>query len=867
TGSIDSTLRFKQEALAASAISHPNIAHIHEFGEVEGRYYLTMEYVEGKTLRELIKEKAVDFQRALDITIQVGQALEAAHEAGVIHRDIKPENIMLRRDGYVKVLDFGLAKPIKGPRDRGDERRDSGSTLNTAPGMIMGTTAYMSPEQVRGDQVEPSTDIWSLAVVFYEMLAGRKPFEGRTASDISASILRHDPEMRFDQEIPADIVPIVRRALAKNASERYGMVKDFVRELERFKEDFHAGRRSAPLPANHLHANPLHANQLTGALNDSVTQNTERVSALTSTTQYFSHRPSLAILLLLILAVPATIWFVIARKRGSQIAPSWQSARITNTGRAINAAISPDGHFLAYALETAGQQGLFVRETKSAINNVQIVAPGALEFVGVAFSPDGNYLYYGVKPSEEVIASLYRVPALGGPPTKLLTDIDSAPTFSPDGRQLAFLRLSEDGSQEELRIANADGTAPQTVYTRRMPEFMSTQTQPAWSPDGKLIAIAGGIYEGGERHMRPFAFRLSDGAAVALTTKVWAEVAQTAWLSDGTGLIITGRSDESQDVKQLWNVTYPLGECTPLTHDYNDYYGVSRSNDSQTLITLALGRTANLWLTSTRNEAQSQQISFGADDGYGLSWTPDDRIVYSSNAGGNPDIWIMNSDGGGRRQLTDNEHADSDPAVSPDGHLIVFTSTRTGGRHLWLMDIDGRNQRQLTNGTGELTPAFAFDGKSVWYYSFNAGLGSLWQIPIDSGQPSVAATGVPRFPAASPDGKWIAFAYRAEGSTENKIAVAPAATPKSPSRIFDPVKGARSPGPIRWTRDSQALTYIVQKQGVGNLWMQPLDSGPARSVTKFAEDRVYAFDWARDGEHLVCARGSAAGYVVMLTRK
>jgi Tol biopolymer transport system component len=340
-----------------------------------------------------------------------------------------------------------------------------------------------------------------------------------------------------------------------------------------------------------------------------------------------------------------------------------------------------------------------------------------------------------------------------------------------------------------------------------------------------------------------------------------------AWLSDGTGLIVTGRSDESQDVKQLWSVSYPGGESTPLTHDYNDYYGVSRTNDSRKLITLALGRTANLWLTSIKNDAQSQQISFGGDDGYGVSWTPNGRVVYSSNAGGNPDIWIMNNDGGDRRQLTDDEHADSDPVVSPDGLSIVFTSTRTGGRHLWIMDIDGRNQRQLTNGTGELTPAFAADGRSVWYYSFNAGMGSLWQIPIDSGPASLAATGVPRFPVASPDGKWIAFAYRAEGTSENKIAVVPASTPKSQPRIIDPVKGARSPGPMRWTRDSQALTYIVQKKGVGNLWMQPLDSSPAKQLTNFGENRVYAFDWARDGDKLICARGSATGYVVMLTRE
>jgi serine/threonine protein kinase/Tol biopolymer transport system component len=849
TGAQESTLRFNQEARAASAISHPNIAHIYEFGEVDGRHYLTMEFVEGKTLRELITKTTIDPAHALDIAMQVAQALQAAHGSGVIHRDIKPENIILRPDGYVKVLDFGLAKLIEA-QEHGSTGKDT-SSLDTSPGLIMGTTAYMSPEQIRGDTVDARTDLWSLGVVFYEMLTGQRPFAGRTPSDVSAAILRSDPAMKPEQ-VAAEIQEIILRALAKEVSHRYQSAHELLTDLRAASQESGWRQRSGNAPA-----------RPTETLNRALTQPTERQRTFLAHRRWLRSGAVIAIILVLLALSVTVTWYVVVRRKSSTAVG--QVVRMTNTGRAVRSAISADGRFIAYAIEVAGQQGLFVREAKTSVTNMQIVAPAALEFVGVAFSPDGNYLYYGVKPADEVIAALYRVPSFGGTPVKLLTDLDSAPSFSPDGKRFAFLRLSEDGSHEDLCIANADGTGEQVAYSRRMPEFMASQTQPSWSPDGSQIALAAGVYENGERHMRPVAFRPADGTATPLTSKQWAEVAQTAWLPNGTGLIVTARVDESQDVKQLWRISYPSGDYAPLTNDYNDYYGVSLSSDGQRLITLALGRTASLWTTSIVEGALPQQLSFGSDDGYGLSWTSQNEIVYGSNAGGNPDIWIMNHDGSNRRQLTDDPHSDTDPAVSPNGMELVFTSTRTGGRHLWAMDTAGRSQRQLSNGTGELTPAFTADGKELLYYSFNAGVGALWRVTLHDGNGSVIATGTPRFPAASPDGQWLAFAYRVEGSTENKIAIVRADDPKSVVRIFDPVKGARSPGPLRWTRDSQALSYIVQRKGVGNIWIQPLNSSTARQVTNFTENRIYAFDWSPHGEQLACARGDAAGYVVMLT--
>ena len=231
--------RFKQEALAASALNHPNILTIHEIGAAGGTDFIVTEFIDGISLRELMAKQPVAISQVLDICTQIASALAAAHAAGIVHRDIKPENVMVRRDGYVKVLDFGLAKLTQIPGPGINSEASTVQVVQTDPGKIMGTAKYMSPEQARGFEVSEQTDIWSLGVILYELAAGRAPFEGQSGTDVLASILTAEPVplQRYSPGIPGELQRIVRKALRKDPEERYQLAKELALDLKNLRRE------------------------------------------------------------------------------------------------------------------------------------------------------------------------------------------------------------------------------------------------------------------------------------------------------------------------------------------------------------------------------------------------------------------------------------------------------------------------------------------------------------------------------------------------------------------------------------------------------------------------------------------------------
>lgn len=524
-----------------------------------------------------------------------------------------------------------------------------------------------------------------------------------------------------------------------------------------------------------------------------------------------------------------------------------------------SAAVSPDGRHVAHVVENAGQTSIWVRQV-STTTDLHIIPPdrGAI-YWGLSFSRDGDHIYYVKHPQGELQQALYRVPALGGSSRKIVADINSHVTTSPDGKQIAF--ILDSSAESVLMVANADGTNARRLAVRQRPNDSFSGTPrggPSWSPDGQTIAT-GVISLTGGYHGEVIAVSVSDGAERPLTSRRWLQVAQVSWLSDGSGLLATAR--ESSGGAQIWHVSYPDGAARKITTDLNDYHGVSLTADSRTLVTVQFDRSSTIAFAPEKPTSASQRNTAGMNEGfYGMSWTPDGNLVYASEASGNLDIWLMGTDGVTAEQLTTDPGHDSTPSVSPDGRFIIFISYRDGGNaHVWRMDIDGGNQKQLTNHASEGVPSFTPDGRWVVYSEAGSG---IWKVPAEGGPP-VLILGNAHTASVSPDGSLIACFYRDDRShVAGGIAVV-STEGGPPVKVFDEPKDITSPT-IRWTADGRALVYVATRDNVSNLWTLPVDGSPPRPLTGFTSDRIFNFAWSRDNKQLALARGNTVEHVVLI---
>ncbi|HKP86946.1 MAG TPA: protein kinase [Blastocatellia bacterium] len=448
----DRLRRFQQEARAASALNHPNIITIHEVGQADGTHFIATEFVEGCTVRSLIGAAAMGLREAMDVAIQVASALQAAHDAGIVHRDIKPENVMLRPDGYVKVVDFGLAKLS----DRNTPADDTGarfSAIDTNPGMVMGTASYMSPEQARGLAVDARTDIFSLGVVLYEMIAGRAPFQGATLSDILVAILEKQPAPLSScaTEAPAEIESIVNKALQKNREDRYQTAKELLDDLRKLKQDFEIQARIESGSPEEL---------LAGVRARKSDEQSPAQSPRAVTTSEAAHltakiepRNKAAIIISagVVVALAIAAFLLYRTASVSKTAAPFQTMQIIpiNTPRtALDAALSPDGRYVAYVTSDMGRQTVWLKQLATN-TDTQIISPAETSYRWLTFSPDGNYLYY-VAGKENEPGAFYQVAATGGPVRKLPARVTNPFSFSPDGKRLAFVRSPGDGESEVI---------------------------------------------------------------------------------------------------------------------------------------------------------------------------------------------------------------------------------------------------------------------------------------------------------------------------------------------------------------------------------------------------------------------------------
>ncbi len=553
--------RFRQEARVVSALNHPNIITIYEIGEDENGSFLATEYVDGRTLREVIKQESMTLPRILRIAEQTANALVAAHAAGIVHRDIKPENIMVRRDSIVKVLDFGLAKPNEQIIMSGDT-----TSNRTVPGTVMGSARYMSPEQARGQEVDGRTDIWSLGVVLYEMLAGVVPFDGETTADTLAAVIYKEPEPIWQAlpNAPPELQRIIRKALQKDREERYQSVKDFaldVKDLLYELEHSNSGNRSA-----HTTSSPNFSENPT-IIHRTVSGNhpTERTSFVTSyQTPQAVRKPRLRFALLAapVLAIALMVlggyafynWGGAERPMATEAFARPQISRINTDGRVMLPAISPDGKYLAYVSGEFGSRSLVVRQIATD-SIVTVVQPTNLTLQFLTFSPTGDYIYYCQTSTDFLINTLYRVPAFGGTPKKLIEDVDSAVTFSPDGKQFAFMRHRLEQNEDVIFIANTETLALEPLISNKETQYNFFGNRLAWSPDGRTILTGAGKRQSGFiTHTDVVEILISDKKVRPLNHKEFFFVANVVWFADGSGFVFSGRETQNGP-NQIWRAS------------------------------------------------------------------------------------------------------------------------------------------------------------------------------------------------------------------------------------------------------------------------------------------------------------------------
>lgn len=551
--------------------------------------------------------------------------------------------------------------------------------------------------------------------------------------------------------------------------------------------------------------------------------------------------------------------------------PRARTTQLTNTGHVLRAAVTPDGKYVAYIQSERGQESLWVRQVEIA-GAIEIVPPSGSQFIGITFSPDGNSIFYVKYGEDAVMSGLYQIPVLGGAARKVMTDVDSQISFAPDKRHFAFARNDLNRKEAQLIIANLDDADQRELAVRPGSHWIN-DAAPAWSPDGKVIIFTARIQssKAASTVASLVEVQVAGGEQTVLPTRQWDAIQAIEWLADGTGLIVAARDNASLLAHQLWQIDYPGGGARAITKDLNSYSSAGVTADMKSLVTLLHRRIANLWIVPGDRASEAVQIHSGnsKDLGWtlGVEWLRDGKIIYGSTASGKEDVWLMNADGSDQKQLTTTAGANFEPTVSDDGRTVVYVSKAAdAAQNLWKMNLDNGERAQLTNGGFDLRPDISPDGRWVVYMSVIKDSPTLWKTSIDgSGAPIQLSDKIAAVPRISPDGRFIACFYRAQVETHSKFAVLPF-DGGEPVKVFNRSPTTFVEAGIRWTPDGRALTFVDNRDGVSNVWLQPLDGSPPKQLTNFTSETIFRFAWSPDGKMIVAERGTETGDIVLINR-